>query len=274
MPSTGPERHANLARLCSELASHAQTLQRDFHPAAPASKLSIQLSLAHSRASKSFIRICRDRCLSSRVKLEAEGKLTPDTGCDENILGTNDDVFFYVAPFRYPHTTCGLLFAHSLEEQHTASAKATPFDSGGLIRHITRPDPSEPVCDFLSRHDMPAVDHRQYLGHSLTTLFNQPEDYLEGRPPQHPSPIGLTGGDERAWTHEVRLTHRVPLLGNPHLKAIFLANAIANDPDVEAVLTWSQQEGIDINFLPGNRDGDFSTLQQACLRYLKRELYS
>jgi hypothetical protein len=45
MPSTGPDRHANLARLCSEFASHAQTLQRDFHPAAPASKLSAQLSL-------------------------------------------------------------------------------------------------------------------------------------------------------------------------------------------------------------------------------------
>jgi len=53
--------------------------------------------------------------------------------------GNEDSVFFYVAPFRYPNTGCGLLFAATLESAHRDDGAATPFDSGWLTKLRVRP---------------------------------------------------------------------------------------------------------------------------------------
>ena len=196
-------------------------------------------------------------------------------------LGTSNDIFFYVGPFRYPSTACGILLSHSIESDHVDTAKATPFDSGGLVHRLGRPDADESVSTYLARRELPP-DHRQYLSYTLTALFHSPEDYLEGTDPLHPSPLGLTGGDARAWTHEVRLPGRVMLWGNRHLQALFLKATVANDPNVEAMLTWCQRDGIDLiylpselpNELPNERDGGFTVLQRRCRRYLREKLNS
>lgn len=200
--------------------------------------------------------------------------MKPKPGCAEEALGTSNDIFFSVGPFRYPSTACGILFSHSIESEHVDTAKATPFDSGGLVHRLGWPDADEPVSTYLARHELPAVDHRQYLSHTLTALFPSPKDYREGTDPLHPSPLGLTGGDARAWTHEVRLPGRVMLWGNLHLQALFLKATVANDPNVEAMLTWCQRDGIDVIYLPAERDGDFTVLQRRCRQYLREKLYS
>jgi hypothetical protein len=272
MPTTAAERQKNLERLSAELQGHANERQQAFDPIEATSELSQKLFLAHSRSRESFTLICRDRWLSSREKLEAERKIEPKPDCAEVALGTQGDVFFYVAPFRYPNTACGILFAHTIESCYLDTAKATPFDSGALHQKLVRPDPNEPVTRFLARHEIPPVGHRRYLSHSLTVLFRDPGDYLDGIDPAYPSPIGLTGGDARAWTHEVRLPDQVRLLGNPHLQALFYKAELVNDPDVEAVLSWCQKEGIDCIALPPADEGDFQVLQRSCREYLMKKL--
>ena len=129
-------------------------------------------------------------------------------------------VFFFVAPFRYPSTSCGLLFSRTLEDEASSTGASTPFDSGGLVSKFQRPHPSEPVRDFFARHELPPSAHRRHLGMSMSLLFDQPHDYVEGREPKRPHPMGITGGDQRRWTHEVRIPDRVGVRGS-HLEAVF-----------------------------------------------------
>jgi hypothetical protein len=103
--------------------------------------------------------ICASGYLSSPVRL---GRPLPPK-CPEVILGTAGSVFFYLSPFRYPNTGCGLLFAHSLELEHKDDGLATPFDSGGLLKNLTRHNPAESPQDFLARHELPIPEHRRYL---------------------------------------------------------------------------------------------------------------
>jgi hypothetical protein len=166
------------------------------------------------------------------------------------------------------------LFARTLEAEHEEEGIATPFDSGGL-RHssISRSNPAEPVLEFLTRHEVPVPDHRQYLGETMSMLFTNPSDYVEGLPSQISSPLGLTGGDERRWTHEVRIPQRVYLRG-AHLQAVFAPRArVAADSHIESLFSWCRREGIDRILLDTPRSDDFRALQDACLSYMRRELY-
>ena len=97
-------------------------------------------------------------------------------------LGTSNDIFFYVGPFRYPSTACGILFSHSIESDHVDTAKATPFDSGGLVHRLGRPDADESVSTYLARRELPP-DHRQYLSYTLTRSSTAQRTTLKGRIP-------------------------------------------------------------------------------------------
>ena len=96
---------------------------------------------------------------------------------------------------------------------------ATPFDSGGLLKCFVLPGPETPQ-QFLARHELPIPEHRRYLRLSMDTLFSHPRDYVEGTEPCRPGPIGLSGGDCRRWTHEVRIPDRIFFRGG-HLQAAF-----------------------------------------------------
>ena len=189
------------------------------------------------------------------------------------MLGTTNDVFFYVAPFRYPKSNCGLLFSQTSEEAHKESGNATPFDSGGLRRTFTRSNPAESVNDFLARHELPTPEHRQYLGQGMTALFNQPLEYVNGTSPCHPNPVGLTGGDQRRWTHEVRIPRSGRVQGSPHLQAVFAPWRVVSDPQVEALPSWCERESVDRILFDTPKRDDFKGLQRECLNYIERELY-
>ena len=267
------ERRRNLTRLSDELKSHAEQLRVSVEPSPAAKKLSSELFLSHSTRERHFAEICDAQCISSKANLALKSREPLPTCSDEVILDTSNYVFLFAAPFRYPNTGCGFLFTRTLEVEHNESGVATPFDSGGLLHHMTRPNPSESVNAFLARHEMPIPEHREYLGLVMTTLFDDPKAYLEGMSPSHPNPIGLTGGDYRQWTHEVRIPEKVYIQGSAHLKAVFAPRSRVADPSVEALLTWCQLEKIDFILFDTPKSDDFQGLQQTCLSYTRRALY-
>jgi hypothetical protein len=229
--------------------------------------------LAHSTSDASFSGICAAGHLASALRLanETGEPLPPERR--EMQLGTVNSVFFFVSPFRYPDTGCGLLFARSLEVEHQANGAATPFDSGGLLKVFTRPDPLESPQQFLSRHEFPLPDYRRYLGLSMQVLFDRPEDYMNGVEPCRPGPIELAGGDCRRWTHEVRIPNRVHVRGSQHLQAVFASRSrVAADPDIEALFAWCETEGVDRVSFDTPAGKDFAALKQSCLDYIRQKV--
>jgi len=177
-------------------------------------------------------------------------------------MGTADSVFFYVAPFRYPNTNCGLLFAASLESERRDDGVATHFDSGWLTKMRAQPQPAETVRDFLGRHELPVPEHRRYLAMSMDVLFEKPENYIEGTDPRWPGPIGLTEGDQRRWTHEVRIPGRVFVRGS-HLQAVFAPRArAAEDGPIGRLFEWCVENSVDHIDFEAPREEDFEGLRR------------
>jgi hypothetical protein len=104
----------NLDGLCQNLEDYAEAngIQAS-KPPSPAPHLSDSLYLAHSTSDTNF----SDICASGRLR----PAISPRPDCAEVLLGTAGSVFFFVSPFRYPSTSCGLLFAKSLESDYGAT---------------------------------------------------------------------------------------------------------------------------------------------------------
>ncbi|MBL8217304.1 MAG: hypothetical protein JNK87_41675 [Bryobacterales bacterium] len=182
-------------------------------------------------------------------------------------------MFFYVAPFRYPSTSCGLLFSRRLEAAYAEHGVATPFDSGGLVSKVQRADPDEDVCAFLARHELPVPEHRAYLRGSIQFLFGSAADYVHGRAPALAGLIGLTGTDPRCWTHDVRIPESVPVRSVPYLEAVFVPRARAVNPEIASLLEWCIREAKEVRTFDAPTGDDFRTLQQECIRYIEEKLY-
>lgn len=266
---------SNLSRLQQSLndcASVNQVVVSD-ETAATAKKISAGLFLAHSTSDTTFSAICGSGRLASKARLAREKGETVSPECTECRLGTVDSVFFYAAPFGFRGTNCGLLFAPGMEAERKDDGVATPFDSGGLLKEsVIRFDATEPALDFLSRHELSIPEHRSYLRRSMEMLFRVPDDYLAGQDPQLLGPIGLSGGDRRRWTHEVRLPSQV-FLHNRHLKAVFVPTARVADPEIDDLLQWCIREGgVDLVFFDLPRGDAFDALQRESLDYIRRKL--
>jgi hypothetical protein len=236
--------------------------------------VSESLFLSHSTPDAEFPGICRSNQLFCPQKLADLRGAPLRADCAEAVLGTGGFVFLYAAPFRFPHTGCGLLFAAQLEKEHRENGVATPFDSGGLVKVFARPDPAESARAFLARHELPLPEHRDYLRQAMIDLFGHPVDYLEGRDPRRPGPIGLTGGDCRRVTHEVRIPERAFVtIGN--LQAAFVRTAlVGSQPDVEKLFRWCKLQGVDFVTSDTPRGDDFQALRDQCLAYIRGKLLS
>ncbi|MDP3000887.1 MAG: hypothetical protein Q8N47_25615 [Bryobacterales bacterium] len=264
---------ANLIELQERMTAYARENGIEVADPAPDTvRLSHSLYLAHSTASDDFSKICAAGRLLSATQLALRGGKASKPGSVKVLLGTADSVFFYVAPFRYPNTGCGLLFARSLEEHRMDDGVATPFDSGGLVHVLVRPNPAEPVRDFLSRHELPIPDYREYLRISLATLFDKPVDYIEGSQPRWSGPIGLMGGDRRRWTHEVRIPREV-WIRTGDLQAVFAPiSRVASDPEIGRLFEWCKSEGRDRISFNTARGDDFEALRRECVKYIYSKL--
>jgi hypothetical protein len=269
------DREANFARMCQDLKDYSQT--QDPPPAAQppglAKKLSESVFLANSSRPGKFTLVCETGYLASTEFLAAKNGVPVDPRSCEAVMGTSGDVFFYLAPFRYPNTACGLLFSGTLEKDYPDDGVSTPFDSGGLRGALTRMDPSEPPQAFLTRHELPIPQHRQYLEYSMQFLFRSPKDYVEGHEPSNPGPLGLSGGDRRGWTFEVRLPQRV-FIRSVHLQAVFAARSLVGASRViEGLFKWCANEHVDAIAFDNPSSPDFEELQRQCLEYMRRQLY-
>jgi hypothetical protein len=266
---------ANLGGLCRNLEDYAQKngIGVPNPPSQAAERLSDSLYLAHSTADGKFADICASGYLDSAARLAAARHESLAPTCTEVVLGTARSVFFYVSPFGVPNSGCGFLFAKTLESERSDDGVATPFDSGGLRKVFARLDAAEPPREFLARHELPIPEHRRYLRLSMEILFDKPEDYVDGLEPRLPGPIGLTGGDHRRWTHEVRIPDRVFVRDN-HLQAVFAPRArVAADPEVEDLFQWCIGRGTDRILFDTPRENDFEALRRECREYIRRKLY-
>ncbi len=258
----------NLLRMQTDLADYVHANNVPRKNVQRAADLSQKIFLAHSTADESFSDICRSGYLLSPNALASLPGRSAKPDSVERQLGTADYVFCYAGPFAYPDTGCGFLFNVALETEYRDHSNVAPFDSGGLIRHFVRAIPGEPAVDFLRRHEMPAPEHREYLRESFEYLFAAPDDYVRSINPAWPGPIGLSGGDRRRWTHEVRFPNRISLRN--HLRAVFLPISRIADEPIAELLTWC--EATDVDYIPFNacRDDDFEKLLGACVDYIER----
>lgn len=266
----------NLRRLLDDLDIYARNRGIEAPDPCPpeAISLSESLFLAHSTSDGSFSAICKSNHLLCPQELASLRGVPLRPDCAEATLGTAGFVFLYAAPFQFPQSGCGLLFAAELEEEYRDTGVATPFDSGGLVTVFVRENPAESAPAFLARHELPLPEHRNYLRETMVLLFAQPLDYLEGRDPRWPGPIGLAGGDRRRWTHEVRIKDRLSIrIAN--LQAVFARTAlVSSQPEIENLYRWCYSEGVDFVTFDTPRDDDFDTLQRECLDYFRRKLLS
>jgi hypothetical protein len=265
----------NLHRLRQDLTAYtvAQSIPIDAAKTASSHKIADSIFLAHSTSADSFDKICQDGArLLSPAQLDKKGvkPLKPDAV--EIVLDTTGYVFFYAAPFSFPSSAFGLLFAKSLEEADPDIGFASPFDSGGLAKCFQRPDMTEPPREFFLRHELPVPSYRAYLQESIGALFDDPFDYVAGAPPRFPGPIGLSGGEcRRRHAHEVRIPDEVRIR-SPHLKAIFHPLRWSVNQAVENLLVWAKAEGFDVVSFDADRQNVFEKLRSACIHYLRNNL--
>jgi hypothetical protein len=239
-----------------------------------ANRISDGCLLSHATTVFRMNGVAAARIIYSQREFARQSGNPPSSPTTETRLGTDNDVFFFLAPFRYPGTNCGLLFKRSLEDLHSEQGSATPFDSGGIVdsTKCRLQDATEPVLGFFERHQLTVPEHRSYLQLALSTLFAQPWDYIDGIDPQMPGPIGLTGGDARRWTHEVRIPVSVPV-DQRHLQALFVPKGIVNrDPEIERLDEWCREQSIDTVYFNSPGLGEFDAMRNLSIEYLRGRL--
>ncbi len=206
--------------------------------------------------------------LSWRKQVE-RGLRRPEPGepSAEAILGTEDAVFTYTAPFRYPETSCGLLFNVALERHRTADAVATPFDSGSTLRHLRPNDSRAEQLAFVHSHELPVPDYRLAL-EKLLRHFASPWDYVDGKDPLPTWPIPVEGGDWRRWTFEVRFRDMIRLRGS--LLAAFLPTRVASRQRVSRRIAEWKRAGVDVELYRAPQTDDWQILLRLGVEYVKK----
>lgn len=261
--ATIEQRKANLARLLATISAHC--------PSEPAREIDAQnrariTPLTHAVKLDKLPGILTSEALLSQLQIGAKIREA------ERILETTDDVFLYVGAFGYPATECGFLFLSSIEDSHQQTGISTPFDSGALAttRYVKQPDhyPDGPAC--VRDHELPVSDYRKLLGTVIHTHSRSADEFLEnpadfscfcGVP--RPHPFGLSGGDNRAATFEVRIPSRVPLKP-PYLRAVFVPEGIV-PPELSAL----SASGVEIvRYTPIDDGNYFFTLRNACIQFI------
>ena len=256
----------NLARLKQKLLDHDSRMDAlvDQTRVDEAARLSKCMPLSHGTASKNFLTILQ----SGKLLTHAEKfRHAPATDTDEVLLGTQDYVFFYAAPFSYPKSTCGFLFKTALEEHHRDGGEATPFDSGGLNKHLKASLNLEERRDFLEAHKLPVPGYRSYLELLLLHCFDTPWHYVAGEAPVILPPVELDQhSNDRSWLMEIRIPGNVPI--KTHLMAVWVPiEDFVHDAVVDFQL-FCDQRGIDIEPIETGM-GSFDELQQLSRSYIR-----
>lgn len=129
----------------------------------------------------------------------------------QKFAGTANDVFFYVgAPMKKERP--GIIAFRSTIE--TDSARATPWDSGGLhARRGAKQWPDEADRKILvQRRTMPAPTYRRALATTLMLRFGgDAQNYLRSNITNPTDPDSIYDGTLESFTYEVRLPNKVDI---------------------------------------------------------------
>jgi hypothetical protein len=260
------QRQQNLARLCGAHSTHCVHVTTR---ANDAKVMAYKLPLSHAAGEDTMVKILKSGALLSQTAVG----LPPHQA--ETALDTADDVFFYLGAFAYPETECGFLFLPALEENHQSDGVSTPFDSGALVSKVSPPtDYPRSRVDFVRDHELPVSAYRDLLGRVIADYARACGVYL--RAPEEfkcecgfvrEHPFGLTGGDRRTATFEVRIPSNVPL-SPPHLHAVFVRNGF--EPRELAPL---RRAGVRIERFEPEPGADSSgALREACINFIQENL--
>jgi hypothetical protein len=269
MPASSlTQRLANLDRLNQSLTSHCPS---DAARMNSSQRLATTLPLSHAADLGKLKVILESKALLSQVQV---GKPLRKA---ESILETADDVFLYIGAFSYPGTECGFLFVPSVELGRRDDAIATPFDSGALVsgKGITPPSPYTDGVAYVRDHELPVSDFRGLLARVIadysadpSAYLNEPGEFVCSCGVEREHPFGLSGGDRRAGSFEVRLPQRVPLLP-PHLRAVFVRKGYEL-PELSSLFA----SGVSIErYEADSTDPDFfHALRFACISFIQEHL--
>ncbi|HDY65812.1 MAG TPA: hypothetical protein ENH84_06225 [Phycisphaerae bacterium] len=204
------------------------------------------------------------------------------TPTGEVVLKTDEDVFFFAGPFRFPPKkpgACGLIFSCDLETVLDNRKVATPFDSGGVLEWYSPSgadlSPKDLVA-FVRANEMPVPDYRTFLAEFTATAFEHPMNYMhDEKTPACVNTIVVKprkpGADARQWTFEVRCQGPVPM--SAPLKAVIIEKVVANSGDwAEDMMKQLMSRGVDIRLFETQEDGDWQSLKQNGLDYLESHL--
>ncbi len=228
----------SLRRHCDEQGACGCAARRKAN-GARAERAATLMPLSWSASTVVFRDVSRDQAIRSQRDLhegtpprQAVGGQTVETA-----LGTDNAVFTYAGPVRYPRIEpIALLFQPTIERQHTGLKRATAFDSGGLQEGVIRPRISDTrgsdIVAFLRGHELPVPEYRRYLADILATAFEDPLAYLWDSPgPLCETTLAVEPADpscdSRRWTFEVRFEGRIDLAWN--LSAVFLPRALEKE---------------------------------------------
>lgn len=262
------QRLANLERLSLSLTSHCPS---DAARTTAARHLAARLPLTHATTQGKLKAILVSEALLSQLQV---GKPLRKA---ESILETADDVFLYIGTFTYPGTECGFLFVPSVETGRRDDAIATPFDSGALVsgKSITPPTPYTDGVAYVRDHELPVSDFRDLLARVIADYtagpsgyLNEPNDFACSCGVEREHPFGLSGGDRRAGSFEVRLPQRVPLRA-PYLRAVFVRKGYEL-PELSTLFA----SGVTIERYEADSTTPdfFHALRSACISFIQEHL--
>ncbi|UCD57677.1 MAG: hypothetical protein JSV16_00795, partial [Candidatus Hydrogenedentota bacterium] len=114
----------------------------------------------------------------------------------------------------------------------------------------------------------------EYLAGKLRVFFPEPVAYIEPNTTIDVSdPVtGLRGGDERRWTHDVRLKDELDI--HSHLEAVFYrqSDGAFTETDVADFLVECQDRGVYTEAFEAPRDLAFDAMLNCCCDYIERSI--
>lgn len=257
----------NLSRLMSELQRFCDLSGIIFQKDGDSERLGKRILLSHGTSISSFEAIAgADFELLSQAELQRRGLKKVDRVTTEVVLKTDDYIFTFASPFRYPSTSCGILISPEAELTNTSSV-ATPFDTGGVVGHLLPNATTEEQRDFIANRELDAPDYREYLAHIVGSLFAEPDHYLDEVGPQRDGPFPIKKSDSRSWTAEIRFQNF--LLSKKHLAALFIPIALASSPRYLTIVRDLKNSGVDIEFLKAPH---WTELRQRSVDYFRGTL--
>lgn len=271
-----------LGRHCDEQGACGCAARRKAN-GARAERAATLMPLSCSTSTVGFQSVSRDQAIRSQHDLHGDTPAHRPDGDQtiETALGTDNDVFTYAGPVRYPQINpIALLFEPTIERQHTGLKRATAFDSGGLQKGVFRPKtPGHERYDvvaFLRGHELAVPDYRTYLADFLASAFDDPVAYLW----DSPGPLcettlsvepAVPSSDSRRWTFEVRFEGRIDLAWN--LLAVFLPRALEKEPWCFDVVLALKKRGVHhVPYVTTDEETAWDAIRSLSRTFIQRNL--